>query len=96
LTINKRHLYFALLLAGVISFGSGLVDVDWMFMQYHNFGADAAPNDLWYFKPPNSDGSGGIGMNWWDAYVYTIGRIAIGMLLIGYTLSKLRVARSDH
>lgn len=92
--LTKRHTYFLLLLIGVVSFATGIMDIDWMLMQYHNFGTDAVPEGIWYFKPPHEDGSGGFGLDWWYAYVFTIARIAGGMFLIGYTLSKLRV-RSD-
>jgi len=69
-----------LLLIGIGLLVTGCTDIDWMLVENH-FQMWNATKDTWEFCPF-------LVMNWWLAYIFTLLRIVIGSLLIGYYISK--------
>ena len=69
-------------LVAVLLFMSGCIDLDWMIVA-PRFNPWYYTVDYWEFCPY-------FRLNWWLAYVYTILRIIVGALFLGYLIEKLK------
>jgi len=74
-----------LLLIGIFLLVTGAIDLDWMIVENH-FQMWNATKDTWEFCPF-------LTMNWWIAYIFSLVRIVIGCLIIGYCLGR---DRNEH
>lgn len=71
-----NHAKVALLLFAVVLVATGWTDLDWMLVENH-FQMWNATKDTWEFCPY-------LTMNWWLAYQFSILRLFVGWLLLGF------------
>jgi len=71
-----------ILLTSVVLLSSGLLDLDWMIV---------APRfNTWYYSVNYWEFTPFFQMNWWNAYFFTLLRIVIGALLLGFLIGNDR------
>jgi len=78
----KYYWYLLTLLVAVVLLVTGHMDLDWMVV---------APRfETWYFSVDYWEFAPWLKMQWWTAYAYTAIRIAMGWLLLGWTLNEIK------
>ena len=85
---TRRNRYFVVLLFFIFLTVSAAIDFDWMVTQwYYGYASDGQPlktvDGVWWFTP-------WFGMDWWSAYAFTIVRLAVGCIGLGWYLRKIR------
>ena len=80
--MNKRQILKILFfLGGIVSLATGWTDLDWMLVENH-FQMWNATKDTWEFCPY-------LTLNWWLAFEFTLARIILGSLIIGWFLRDI-------
>ena len=82
--VRDKILIAVAVLVGAFFLATGLVDLDWMVTVYYYDGYNGA-NGFWWFTPA-------FGLNWYNAYLFTVSRLVGGSITLGFGLGKLERA----
>ena len=83
----NRKITLILILLSIFLISTGWTDLDWQLVSYR-YSETQRQLDYWEFCPF-------LRLNWWLAYIISVGRIMTGFFVLGWVLSTLSVMPND-